>query len=189
MNKKNILFILTGVLILILQFNVKISNIYIDLFNDTIAFILIIIGGLPLSNRNIEFKKARNVMILGLFLTIIGQIFSIYNSIKGGNDIIAIYTGFSTIAGIYFTYYFNEALVLESQFQEKLAVTRSFKLIWAILGILMFCNFLAIMSGKNMMIIIVKAVTVIYAIYYCSVVLTGCKQLYMEGLPTKHMMK
>jgi len=39
MNKKNILFILTGVLILILQFNVKISNIYIDLFNDTIAFI------------------------------------------------------------------------------------------------------------------------------------------------------
>ena len=53
MNKKNILFILTGVLILILQFNVKISNIYIDLFNDTIAFILIIIGGLPLSNRNV----------------------------------------------------------------------------------------------------------------------------------------
>ncbi len=180
MNKKNILFILTGVLILILQFNVKIGTIYIDLFNDTIAFILIIIGGLPLSNRNVEFKKARNI---------IGQIFSIYNSIKGGNDIIAIYTGFSTIAGIYFTYYFNEALVLESQFQEKLAVTRSFKLIWAILGILMFCNFLAIMSGKNMMIIIVQAITVIYAIYYCSVVLTGCKQLYMEGLPTKHMMK
>lgn len=189
MNKKNILFILTGVLILILQFNIKIGIVYIDLFNDTIAFILIIIGCLPLSNRNVEFKKARNIMILGLLLTIIGQIFSIYNSIKGGNDIIAIYTGFSTIAGIYFTYYFNEALVLESQFQEKLAVTRSFKLIWAILGILMFCNFLAIMSGKNMIIIIVQAITVIYAIYYCSVVLTGCKQLYMEGLPTKHMIK
>ena len=64
MNKKNILFILTGVLILILQFNVKISNIYIDLFNDTIAFILIIIGGLPLSNRNVEFKKCYDIRIV-----------------------------------------------------------------------------------------------------------------------------
>jgi len=189
MNKKNITFVLAGILVLILQFNIKIGAIYIDLFNDTIAFILIIIGAMPLSNRNVIFKKARNLMIIGFILSILGQILSGYNMLQGGNNGIAIYTGLSSIAGIYFTYYFNEALVLESQFQEKLAVTRSFKLTWAVLGILMFLNFLAVMSAATIIVILVQAITVVFAIYYCSVVLTGCRQLYMEGLPTKHMTK
>ena len=48
MNKKNISFILAGFLLLTLQFNVKIGSVYIDIFNDILAAVLITAGAFPL---------------------------------------------------------------------------------------------------------------------------------------------
>lgn len=57
MNKKNISFILAGFLLLTLQFNVKIGSVYIDIFNDILAAVLITAGAFPLGGRNVVFKK------------------------------------------------------------------------------------------------------------------------------------
>lgn len=70
MNKKNISFILAGVILLILQFNIKIGSATIDVCSDIIAYILIIIGIMPLTKRNIMFKKSRNVSFVGLVAAI-----------------------------------------------------------------------------------------------------------------------
>ena len=44
MNKKNISLILIGILLLVLQFYVRVGNATIDVFSDVIGFILIVIG-------------------------------------------------------------------------------------------------------------------------------------------------
>ena len=185
MNKKNITFVLVGIFMLILQFNITIGTATVDIFSDIIAFILIAIGGFPLTNRNVTFKKMRLIIVLGLVLTTFGTIIGVGS--LGGSSSASIVTGLSTIVTIYFTYYFNEGLILEAKFQEKSAVTRSFTITWFVFGILIFGNFIAITSNISLIIILVQALTAIFAIYYCSTVFTACKQLYMEGLPTKHM--
>ena len=163
MNKKNISLILIGILLLVLQFYVRVGNATIDVFSDVIGFILIVIGILPLAPRNVLFKKARLAAILGTA------------------------AGLSTIFTIYFTYYFTEAIILEAKFQEKSAATRSFRIVWLLLGALVFIHYIAFMSNISLASILVGAGSGICAIYYCSTMLTACKQLYMEGLPTKHM--
>lgn len=188
MNKKNITLILVGFLILILQFNITVGNVTIDIFSDLAAFILIAVGGLPLADRNITFKKMRRMIFIGLILSILSLLISLNVLIPTDvADTKSIVTGLSTIAAIYITYYFSEGLILEAKFQEKSAVTRSLRITWFVLGALIFGSFIAVTSGISMVIILVQAITAIFAIFYCSSVLTACKPLYMEGLPTKHM--
>lgn len=187
MNKKNITLILAGIMLLLLQFNIRIGSVYVDLFPDILGAILIAIGGFPLTKRNLLFKKMRGSIILGLILTALGLFVSIYGGINNKMFTSEIALGLSTVFLIYFTYYFTEGLMLEAKFQEKEAVTRSFRRIWLILGILIFAIFFSLSSDISLISTCVQALAVIYAIYYCSAVLTACKQLYMEGLPTKHM--
>ncbi|MBQ4283415.1 MAG: hypothetical protein IJB96_05745 [Lachnospira sp.] len=187
MNKKNITLILVGIMLLILQLNIRVGNTYIDIFSDLVGAILIAIGGFPISKRNLVFKKMRGIMILGIILSIFSLAFGYLVGIKGNQYTTQIVTGCATITLIYFTYYFSEGLMLEAKFQEKEAATRSFRKIWFLLGALIFASFMTTMSNISMLVIITQALTAIFAIYYCSAVLTACKQLYMEGLPTKHM--
>lgn len=187
MNKKNIILILAGIMLLVLQFNINIGSSRIDLFSDILAFILIAVGGFPLAKRNVVFKKMRGIIILGLVLTTLAQLINLYNFFGTVANINSIIIGLSTIVAIYFTYYFTEGLILEAKFQDKSAVTRSFRITWFVLGALIFIEFIAATSNVMSLIIISQAVTGIFTIYFCSSVLTACNQLYMEGLPTKHM--
>lgn len=187
MNKKNITLILAGIILLTLQFNINIGNIYFDIFNDIIAVVLIAVGGFPIASRNVMFKKMRIMIVIGIILTVFGQIMNFVIAYSGGDNSTTIITGLSTITNIYLTYYFTEGIILEAKFQEKSALTRSLRLIWAIYGILVFANFIAMMSGVNIAVIFVQVLSVMFAIYYCSSVLTACSHLYMDGLPTKHM--
>ncbi len=187
MNKKNIILILSGIMLLVLQFNISIGSSRVDLFSDILAFILIAIGGFPLAKRNVVFKKMKGIIILGLVLTTLAQIINIYNFFGTVANVNVIITGLSTIVAIYFTYYFTEGLILEAKFQDKSAVTRSFRISWFVLGALIFIEYIAATTNTMSLTIISQAVTGIYAIYFCSSVLTACSQLYMEGLPTKHM--
>lgn len=187
MNKKNISLILAGIMLLVLQFNIRLGTASIDIFSDVIAFILIISGIWNLVPRNVLFKKARMVSFMGLAATVIGQGLMLIDWGESASEIATLSAGLSTIFTIYFTYYFTEAIVLEAKFQEKSAATRSFRIIWLLLGAFIFIHYIAFMSNISIASIMVEAVAVICAIYYCSSMLTACKQLYMEGLPTKHM--
>lgn len=189
MNKKNIILILAGIILLVFQFNISIGSSRIDIFSDILAFILIAVGGFSLAKRNVVFKKMKGITILGIVLTTIGQILNIYNFFSEVANINTIITGLSTIVTIYFTYYFTEGLILEAKFQDKSAVTRTFRISWFVLGALIFIEYIAATTNTMSLIIISQAVTGIYAIYFCSSILTACRQLYMEGLPTKHMVQ
>lgn len=189
MNKKNITLVCAGIILLSLQLIINISGVYIDIFNDVVAFILIAIGGFPLVKRNNVFKKSGRIIVIGLILTVMAQLLSIYSSNLGLTNIVTIMCGLSVIVNIYYTYYFNEGLILEAKFQEKEALTRSIRLIWALYGILVFLSFIATMAGIRMVTITANALSLIYCIFYVSNIMNISKQLYMEGLPTKHMMQ
>lgn len=170
-----------------LQFYVRVGNATIDVFSDVIGFILIVIGILPLAPRNVLFKKARLAAILGTAAAVIGQALLFKDWGDSASQMRTMAAGLSTIFTIYFTYYFTEAIILEAKFQEKSATTRSFRIVWLLLGALVFIHYIAFMSNISLASILVGAGSGICAIYYCSTMLTACKQLYMEGLPTKHM--
>ncbi len=187
MNKKNISFILAGVILLILQFNIKIGSATIDVCSDIIAYILIIIGIMPLTKRNIMFKKSRNVSFVGLVAAIGCQAVSCIDWGNTASTVTTTVSALSTIFTIYFTYYFSEAIILEAKFQDKSATTRSLRVTWALFGVFIFVHYIAFMSNVSIAALIVQAVVAICGIYYCSQILTACNQLYMEGLPTKRM--
>lgn len=187
MNKKNISFILAGVILLILQFNIKIGSATIDVCSDIIAYILIIIGIMPLTKRNIMFKKSRNVSFVGLVAAIGCQAVSFIDWGNTASTVTTTVSALSTIFTIYFTYYFSEAIILEAKFQDKSATTRSLRITWALFGVFIFVHYIAFMSNVSIAALIVQAVVAICGIYYCSQILTACNQLYMEGLPTKRM--
>jgi len=187
MNKKNISFILAGVILLILQFNIKIGSATIDVCSDIIAYILIIIGIMPLTKRNIMFKKSRNVSFVGLVAAIGCQAVSCIDWGDTASTVTTTVSALSTIFTIYFTYYFSEAIILEAKFQDKSATTRSLRVTWALFGVFIFVHYIAFMSNVSIAALIVQAVVAICGIYYCSQILTACNQLYMEGLPTKRM--
>ncbi len=187
MNKKNISFILAGVILLILQFNIKIGSATIDVCSDIIAYILIIIGIMPLTKRNIMFKKSRNVSFVGLVAAIGCQAVSFIDWGNTASTVTTTVSALSTIFTIYFTYYFSEAIILEAKFQDKSATTRSLRVTWALFGVFIFVHYIAFMSNVSIAALIVQAVVAICGIYYCSQILTACNQLYMEGLPTKRM--
>ncbi len=187
MNKKNISFILAGVILLILQFNIKIGSATIDVCSDIIAYILIIIGIMPLTKRNIMFKKSRNVSFVGLVAAIGCQAVSFIDWGDTASTVTTTVSALSTIFTIYFTYYFSEAIILEAKFQDKSATTRSLRVTWALFGVFIFVHYIAFMSNVSIAALIVQAVVAICGIYYCSQILTACNQLYMDGLPTKRM--
>lgn len=187
MNKKNISFILAGVILLILQFNIKIGSATIDVCSDIIAYILIIIGIMPLTKRNIMFKKSRNVSFVGLVAAIGCQAVSCIDWGDTASTVTTTVSALSTIFTIYFTYYFSEAIILEAKFQDKSATTRSLRVTWALFGVFIFVHYIAFMSNVSIAALIVQAVVAICGIYYCSQILTACNQLYMDGLPTKRM--
>ena len=174
-------------MLLVLQFTIRIGSVSIDIFSDIAAFILIILGIWQLVPRNVMFKKSRFVAILGLIAAIIGQGLLLKDWGEASSQISTMSAGLSTIFTIYFTYYYTEAIILEAKFQEKSAATRSFRMIWLILGAMIFVHYIAFMSNISIAAIIAGALTAICAIYYCSSMLTACRQLYMDGLPTRHM--
>jgi len=185
MNKRNITLILAGILIQILEFTIKIGDIRIDLFSDIIAYILILIGIMPLVNQNKLFKKSKNTAIKGLIVSIFVQAINFIDFAKDTTNVDTFTKGLVTIFAIYFTYYFTESIMLESKTQDKAALTRNFRITWSILGIFIFVNYIAFVSTISFLQIGLQAITLLCALYYSSTILTGCSQLYTDKVSDK----
>lgn len=180
MNKKNIILILIGIMLISLRFNVTFGHVNIDVTNDCIGFLLIVIGILPMMNRNSLFKKAGIVSIVGLIACVISQIINFIDWKEVAGTMLSISIGITVIFAIYFTYYFTEALVMESNVQEKSAVTRNYQLTWLILSASVFVHFMAFGATISLYSILLEAIVGICAIYYCFSVYTSSKQLYED---------
>lgn len=183
MNKKNISLILAGVIIQALEFTINIGSARIDIFSDIIAYSLILVGLKPLISRNILFRKGRNQAIWGLIIAVIVQVLNCMDLGSVENDVYSITKGLTTIISIYFTYYLSESIVLEAKRQDKSALTRNFRITWAIFGIFIFAYYIAVVSGITLLGFAAQAVVLICAIYYSSTLLTACNNLYTDEVP------
>jgi len=182
MSKKNIALILAGILIQILEFTVKIGDVRIDLFSDIIAYILILIGIMPLVQRNNLFKKSKNTAIKGLIISILVQAINFIDFGEGAANIDTFTKGLITIFSIYFTYYFTESIMLEAKNQDKFAITRNFRVTWSILGIFIFVYYIAFVSSISILSIGLQAATLLCALYYISIIWAGSTQLYTDKI-------
>lgn len=180
MNKKNIILILVGILIISMRFNVTFGHINIDVTNDCVGFLLIIIGVLPMINRNSRFKKSGIVAIVGFIASVIAQIINFIDWQEAAGSMLTISLGITVIFAIYFTYYFTEALIMESNIQEKSAVTRNYQMTWLILSAVVFAHFMIFGSTISLYSILVEALVGICALYYCFTVYSSSKQLYED---------
>ena len=182
MSKKNITLILAGLLFQILEFTIKIGDVRIDLFSDIIGYILILIGIIPLVHRNNLFKKSKNTAIKGLIVSIFVQALNFIDFGEGSVSVDTFTKGLITIFSIYFTYYFTESLMLEAKMQYKTALTRNFRVTWAVLGGFIFISYIAFVSTISLLSIGLQAVTLLCTLYYISTIWTGCNQLYTDQI-------
>ena len=172
MNKKNIILILVGILIISMRFNVTFGHINIDVTNDCVGFLLIIIGVLPMINRNSRFKKSGIVAIVGFIASVIAQIINFIDWQEAAGSMLTISLGITVI--------FAEALIMESNIQEKSAVTRNYQMTWLILSAAVFAHFMIFGSTISLYSILVEALVGICALYYCFTVYSSSKQLYED---------
>lgn len=180
--KRDALLILAGIMLLALEFTVSVGNIRIDVFSDILAYILIIVGLAQLIRRNNIFRKCRSTAIKGLLVAVLAQV--VYCVPSAGGNIILFAKGLATIFFIYFTYYFTEAVALEAKMQDKAAVSRNFRITWGVFGVFIFAYYIILnFNFGDMVPIIVQAVLVMSAVYYCYTMSGACSRLYMEGLP------
>ena len=93
MNKKNIILILVGILIISMRFNVTFGHINIDVTNDCVGFLLIIIGVLPMINRNSRFKKSGIVAIVGFIASVIAQVINFIDWQEAAGSMLTISLG------------------------------------------------------------------------------------------------
>ena len=184
-SKKNMYLVLVGILIQVLTFEVRIGGAKIDIFSDIIAYALIISGIYGIAVRNKMFKKSFSKAIQGLIVSIIIQAINCISLGDAASQAEIFTKGLSTIFVIYFTYYFNEGVMLEAVLQEKAAIVRTFRISWAVLGVFLFVHFIALMSGITWAALIAQIVVVMCVIYYITTVSNTCKLLYMDGLPKR----
>lgn len=183
MNKKNITLVLAGFLLILFQFHVRIGSVVIDLFHDTAGCVLMLLGLIELVPRNKLFKKTRKFAFIGIVLSLFVQLLNTMEFGEYTPTAETIKVGITVFFFIYATYYFTEALILEAQSQNNLAVTRNFRLIWTVFGGSLFLHFLALMSGIGNLSMIVMIISYIAGLHYSYTILNACNALYTENMP------
>lgn len=173
MNKKNFLMVLVGIAIVLLQYQLKFNGIVIDIFHDTVGFILIVVGVSGFCSTNSFFKKTRVYAIIGIVFSVLVQWFNTMDFSEHANEAAAVKTGLVAFCFIYVTYYFTEGIIDMARVSNNLAMTRNFRMGWLVFAGSYFLYFLALMSGVGYLAFIVMIVTYIAGMYH---VLTLYKQ-------------
>ncbi len=182
--KKDVMLILAGVILLALEFVISIGSIRIDICSDVVAYVLIIAGISGMTRRNNIFKKCRSTAVKGLVVAVAMQFVYCLSLGQFQANADLFMKGVATIFFIYFTYYFTEGVALEAKMQDKAAVSRNFKITWGVFGVFIFAYYIILNFELNDIVsILVQAVMVICAVYYCYTIAGACERLYMEGLP------
>lgn len=180
MNKKNTILIAVGIFLVSVQLHISFGYIIVDAANDLIGFLLIIIGVLPMRHQNSIFKKSFFVSILGLIAAVVSQAINCIEWITHPEDMHAVAMGLPIIFTIYFTYYFTEAMIMESRVQEKSAVTHNYRISWFVLSASIFAHYFLFKTNISIASIMVKAVVAMCALYYCYLIYSTARQLYEE---------
>ncbi len=177
MSRKNVVLVLVGIAIVLLQYQIRFNGITVDIFHDTVGFILIIVGANGLAGVNTFFKKTRKYAIIGIVASILVQWFNTMDFSEYANEAAAVKTGLIAFCFIYVTYYFTEGVIEVAKIGNNLAVTRNFRMGWLVFAGTYFLYFLALMSGVANLAFIVMVITYIAGMYHVLTVYNGTKSL------------
>lgn len=186
MNKKNITLVLVGFLMILFQFHIKIGPAAVDLFHDTVGYVLILIAMTELALRSKLFKKVRKFAFMGIASSLFVQFLNTLDFTEYAASAETVKYGINVFVFIYATYYFTQALILEAQDQNCLAAVKNFQVTWMVFGGSLFLNFIALMSGIGNLSIIVTIISYLAGLHYAYTTYTACSSLYTENMP-KHI--
>ena len=113
MNKKNSIFVIIGIFLICTRFWVSFGTVNIDISNDIIGYILIFLGINNMKELNSRFKKGMILSLAGLAGAILSQ-YLIARAWPVPETMYSIAIGISVVFAIYFTYYYTEALVMDT---------------------------------------------------------------------------
>lgn len=180
MNRKNMLFVIVGILLISTRMWLSFGTVYFDITNDIIGFVLIILGMKDLRTLNSRFKKGFVMSLLGLLASAASQLIMVIDWKEAESSMLTAAIGLGVIFNIYFTYYFTEALILTAKAQEKLAVTRNYQSSWLLLSGCLFVHYFVFKANTSIGSILLEALIAVLAFFYCYTVYTTSKQLYED---------
>lgn len=144
---------------------------------NIIGSLLTAIGACKLPLEGTTIKKARRYAYISVPFSVVAFILTFASSPEIARDIACVQLAINTFFYIYFTYYFSESLINHAQSIHELAITRNFRSVWTMCGIIAFAYFLIYSALIPSIVMIAKAVLLIGAMYYCFTIYNASKLL------------
>lgn len=142
--------------------------------------IFTVIGIIRLDTDSIIIKKVKRYAILSIPFAILAFLFSLLDTDVSVQTISSISLGINIFFFIYFTYYFTEMLIDCAKGINELAVTRNFRSIWTLCGIIAFLYFMAYTSQIPAVTNIAKIILLISSFYYCFSINSASRRLFIK---------
>lgn len=180
MNKKSIYLVVAGFMMILFQFQLKFGTVIIDVFHDSVGYILVFMGALDLAPLNKLFGKVKKHAIMGFVASLFVQLLNTMDFSEYYNTVLTFKTGITAFFFIYATYYFTEAVILEAKNMHNVAPTKNFQIAWLVFAGTYFLYFLALMSGVSGLSMIVMIITYITGLYHTITVVNATKMLCPE---------
>lgn len=179
MNKKNSIFVITGIFLICTRFWVSFGTVNIDISNDIVGYILIFLGINNMKELNSRFKKGMILSLAGLAGAILSQ-YLIARDLLCARD----YVFYSNRYQCRICYIFYLLLYRSpchgSKDTRKTAVTRNYQITWLLMSAGIFIHYFAFKSTITMWSILVEALIAVITIYYCFLVFSTSRQLYED---------
>lgn len=119
MNKKNSIFVITGIFLICTRFWVSFGTVNIDISNDIVGYILIFLGINNMKELNSRFKKGMFLSLAGLAGAILSQ-YLIARDWPVPETMYSIAIGISVVFAIYLPIIIQKPLSWKQGYRKKL---------------------------------------------------------------------
>lgn len=134
---------------------------------NIIGSIIIVIGVFRLNLQQPVFKKVKVYSVLAVPFSIAAYALSVMPGIEDRMTLISICLGINIFFFIYFTYYFTESMIDYSKSCNEMALTRNFRSVWTLCGMIGFIYFMGFNALADIFILVGRILLLIAAAYYC----------------------
>lgn len=134
---------------------------------NILGSITICIGAFRLNLEQPIFKKVKFYSVLAIPFSIVAYALTLIPNMDNPMAVAYIALGINTFFFIYFTYYFTESMMDYARSCDELALTRNFRSIWTLCGIIGFLYFMGFNALADIFILVGRIIFLIASVYYC----------------------
>ncbi len=147
-------------------------------FLNLAGAIILTIGTLKWSLCGTMSRKAKRYAIISIPFSL----FTFVVPLAGvsGTTVSGVLLGINTFFYIYFTYYFTESLIESAKSVNELAITRNFRPIWTLCGIVAFLYFMAYTTLIPILVQIARIILLMSCLYYCFSMYNASRHLFIK---------